>query len=158
MCFSKGFLSSVLLFRVFMSLQLNEAAKDLSWKKYHLLGAKKRIDWNYIYYNTTDIKIETYNISQLQVCSNKMEITCHLFFMFYLHKLMSKNIHMLLSQRLNRASSVRHIILCPCHPCGHFLLSQWLKRSIIRGPVMENSDCFSLLSVHLPGLPSRMRD
>lgn len=61
--------------------------------------------------------------------------------------------HTLLFQRLDRASSVQYIIPHPCHPCGHFPLSQWLRESIIRGPVMENSDrflCFVCVSLASP--------
>lgn len=38
----------------------------------------------------------------------------------------------------------------PCQSCGHFPPSQWLRWSIIRGPVMENSCVFfSLVCVSL---------
>lgn len=60
---------------------------------------------------------------------------------------------MLQSERLNGASSVEHISPQPCNLGDHFLLHQWLRWSIIRGPVMENNDCFWSLVCVSPASP-----
>lgn len=133
--FSKSFLSSVLLSRASVSLQLNRAAKELRRKNIIPLVPISKLDWlELLQHDWHWDRNLNHNYKHAEI-----KVKWHTSpFMFYLHNLESKNMRAVVSE----ASSVQRIIPHPCHDCGHFLLSQWFRGSIIRSPMMENRDSF----------------